>query len=201
MQLSLDTSATSPASTTSDLPSAVLLSSAADPGAPAGVLLVRLAGLLAAEGVRVRLIRLADLPTAGLLGRRLSTRVESALNAVTTADLVVVGTRVASSSPPAALSAFLTLLPPDALAGSKAIVAAQPSARTPLLGVDHVLRTALDSLAADVLPTALVASTEAEAWSDALEPRLRRAVDEALAALNASAATPARSKPLPAMAG
>ena len=144
-------------------------------------LVAYLLDLLKTRGVAGELIQLAELPADALLGRRHDPLVDGALQRVTEARLLVVGTPVYRASYTGQLKAFFDLLPRAALAGCSVGLIATGGIRDHALAIDHGLRplvASLDGLSA----VHAVYATDADLETFPAGP-LPPAVDEPLRAL------------------
>ena len=102
--------------------------------------------LLEKRGMAGELIQLAVLPADALLGRRHDPLVDGALQRVTEARLLVVGTPVYRASYTGQLKAFFDLLPRAALAGCSVGLIATGGIRDHALAIDHGLRPLVASV-------------------------------------------------------
>ncbi|GAA3516254.1 NADPH-dependent FMN reductase [Actinocatenispora rupis] len=99
-------------------------------------------------------LRIRDIPPADLLGARTGEpAVAATVEAVRTADALVVGTPIYKAAYSGLLKAFLDLLPEKALAGKPVLPLATGGTLAHLLAVDYALRPVLSALRAPhVLP-------------------------------------------------
>lgn len=112
-----------------------------------GALVSDVLGRLQADGIEAELIDLAKLSADGLLYRTKDEGVAAALEKVTNARIIVVGTPVYRASYTGQLKAFFDLLPRDALAGSIVGLIATGASPAHMLAIDHGLRPLVASLA------------------------------------------------------
>ena len=137
---------------------------------------------LAAAGIDGGTIDLCEVPADDLLGRTRGADIESALAAVASARLLLVGTPVYRASYSGLLKVFFDLFPQDALAGVVAIPIATGAGSAHALVIDHALRPLLASVGALVVSTGVYA-TDAEFTPTgpgaAVVARVDRAVTEA----------------------
>jgi FMN reductase len=112
-----------------------------------GALVTDLLTRLRPGGAETELIDLAKLSADGLLYRTKDEEVAAALEKVTNARILVVGTPIYRASYTGQLKAFFDLLPRDALAGSIVGLIATGASPAHMLAVDHGLRPLVASLA------------------------------------------------------
>jgi FMN reductase len=147
-------------------------------------LLAHASARLDAAGLRATVIDLCDLPADDLLGRARSNAVVSALDSVTGASLVIVGTPVYRAAYSGLVKVFFDLFAPDALAGKVGVCIATGGSLAHQLVIDHAMRPLLASVGALVVPTG-VYGTDAqfgpEGPAQDLLARVDRAITEALA--------------------
>jgi len=153
--------------------------------------------LAAATGERtsldeIRVIELRDLAveiahnlTAGFPGPELS----AALDAVKSADGLIVVTPVFSASYSGLFKSFFDVLDQDALAGKPVLIAATAGSARHSLVLEHALRPLFAYLHAVVVPTGVFAASEDWGGTDGLGDRIARAAAE-LAALMTGLARP-----------
>ncbi|MEU0039302.1 FMN reductase [Streptomyces sp. NPDC006333] len=129
---------------------------------------------------RVEVVELRDLAveiahnfTNGFPGRALS----SALDAVTTADGLIVVTPVFSASYSGLFKSFFDVLDKDALAGKPVLIAATGGSSRHSLVLEHALRPLFAYLRAVVVPTAVYAASE-DWGAEGLAERIDRAAGE-----------------------
>ncbi|MEU8951271.1 CE1759 family FMN reductase [Streptomyces sp. NPDC048489] len=150
----------------------------------------------AVEGTaaRVEVVELRDLAveiahhfTNGFPGRALG----SALDAVTTADGLIVVTPVFSASYSGLFKSFFDVLDMDALAGKPVLIAATGGSARHSLVLEHALRPLFAHLRAVVVPTGVYAASE-DWGAEGLADRIDRAAAELrslMTALTAAAGT------------
>jgi len=166
-------------------PLAVGLAGSPGPGpSRSHVLLDRALERLDRAGFVTRRIELSRLPADALLGRARDAAVDAAIAQVSQAHVVLAATPVYRASYSGLLKVFFDLLPTDALEGRVAIPIATGGSLAHQLMLDHALRPLLASVGARVVSTG-VYGTQTQ-FTDgrpdpALELRLARAVDEAVA--------------------
>lgn len=142
-------------------------------------------------GCRVRLVDLARLPADGLLGRGPSPDVAAAVETVTSAQIVIVGTPVYRASYSGLLKVFFDLLPQDSLIGKIGVPIVTGHGQAHSLVVDHGLRPLFASLGATVVPSGVYGTGEQFA-DGGPGPDLARAIDRAVReAIGLAAALPA----------
>ncbi|MCX4576714.1 FMN reductase [Streptomyces sp. NBC_01571] len=129
---------------------------------------------------RVEVVELRDLAveiahnfTNGFPGRALS----SALDAVTTADGLIVVTPVFSASYSGLFKSFFDVLDKDALAGKPVLIAATGGSSRHSLVLEHALRPLFAHLRAVVIPTGVYAASE-DWGAEGLAERIDRAAAE-----------------------
>jgi FMN reductase len=102
--------------------------------------------LLKAKGAETQLIELAQLSGDALLARRKDDALDAALERVTQAQIVVLGTPTYRANYTGQLKAFFDLLPRDALASSVCGLIATGGIPQHALVIDHGLRPLVASL-------------------------------------------------------
>ncbi|MEU1501849.1 CE1759 family FMN reductase [Streptomyces sp. NPDC005732] len=146
----------------------------------------------AVEGTaaRVEVVELRDLAveiahhfTNGFPGRALG----SALDAVTTADGLIVVTPVFSASYSGLFKSFFDVLDMDALAGKPVLIAATGGSARHSLVLEHALRPLFAHLRAVVVPTGVYAASE-DWGAEGLADRIDRAAAELRSLMTALAA-------------
>ena len=136
-------------------------------------LLERVLRVLETYGATTDLIALSELPADALLARSRDASVDSALQLVSDARIVVLGTPVYRASFTGQLKAFFDLLPRDALANSAVGLIATGAGRDHRLAIDHGLRPLVASLAGLSAAHAIYASdAELEAAPEELEQQI-----------------------------
>lgn len=103
------------------------------------------------EGVATRSEHIAvrELPAAPLLFADVTeTAIAGAVEAVTSANLVIVGTPIYKAAYSGLLKLFLDLLPPDALRGKTVLPLATGGSAAHLLALDYALKPVLSALGA-----------------------------------------------------
>ncbi|WP_420076784.1 FMN reductase [Streptomyces sp. JL3001] len=138
----------------------------------------------AAEPVEVEMVELRDLAveiahnfTNGFPGRQLA----AAIDAVTSADGLIVVTPVFSASYSGLFKSFFDVIEKDALAGLPVLIAATGGTARHSLVLEHALRPLFAHLRAVVVPTGVYAASE-DWGAEGLNGRIERAAGE-LAAL------------------
>lgn len=138
----------------------------------------------AAEPVEVEVVELRDLAveiahnfTNGFPGRQLA----AAIDAVTSADGLIVVTPVFSASYSGLFKSFFDVIEKDALAGLPVLIAATGGTARHSLVLEHALRPLFAHLRAVVVPTGVYAASE-DWGAEGLDGRIERAAGE-LAAL------------------
>ncbi|MFD5014708.1 FMN reductase [Streptomyces chartreusis] len=138
----------------------------------------------AAEPVEVEVVELRDLAveiahnfTNGFPGRQLA----AAIDAVTSADGLIVVTPVFSASYSGLFKSFFDVIEKDALAGLPVLIAATGGTARHSLVLEHALRPLFAHLRAVVVPTGVYAASE-DWGAEGLNGRIDRAAGE-LAAL------------------
>ena len=137
------------------------------------------------EFVDIELRELAHEITNNLLTGFPGPALQSAIDAVTSADAVIAVTPVFSASYSGLFKSFFDILENGALDGTPVLVAATAGTARHSLVLEHALRPLFSYLHAVVVPTAVFAASEdwgASGGSDALRRRIDRAAGE-LAAL------------------
>lgn len=145
---------------------------------------------MAAAGVTTRLLDLGDLPAAALLGREQHAAIAAALDEVTAAQALVVGTPIYRATYTGLLKVFFDLMPTDALRGKVTLPIATGGGPGHLLMLDHGIRPLIASLAGLTTATAIYATPadfDGQEPNAALRMQLDAAVDEALAVARALA--------------
>jgi FMN reductase len=134
----------------------------------------------AADPVEVRVVELRELAveiaqnfTGGFPGRSLA----DAIDAVTSADGLIVVTPVFSASYSGLFKSFFDVIDPDALAGIPVLIAATGGTARHSLVLDHALRPLLAHLKAVVAPTGVYAASE-DWGAEGLDGRIERAAAE-----------------------
>ena len=98
---------------------------------------------------RCRTIALRELPAQALLQARSGDpQLQSALEAVSAADLVVIATPIYKAAYSGLLKAFLDLLPQDGLRGKAVLPIATGGSLAHLLAIDYALKPVLSALGA-----------------------------------------------------
>ncbi|MEU0884791.1 NAD(P)H-dependent oxidoreductase [Lentzea sp. NPDC005914] len=168
----------------------LIISGAPSHTAPTGVVVSHVSAVLEAAGHHVSLLDVRALPTLSLLTEDLrDPAIASAVNAVLSADGIVVASPVYRAAYSGLVKALLDLLPKKALrgravlplatGGSQGFLVAMDYALNPLLaakGADQVVRGefVLDKKVGTAESTALL-NAAADRFTAALTPRLRRA--------------------------
>ncbi|GHG26063.1 FMN reductase [Streptomyces zaomyceticus] len=117
-------------------------------------------------------------------------RLGAAIDAVTTADGLIVVTPVFAASYSGLFKSFFDVIDPDTLSGKPVLIAATGGTARHSLVLDHAVRPLFAHLRAVVVPTAVFAASEdwgssGDEYTDGLPGRVRRAGVE-LAALMAA---------------
>lgn len=134
-------------------------------------------------GARTRLIDLGDLPAEALLGRGSHTDVTAALEEVSAARMLVVGTPIYRATYTGLLKVFFDLFPADALKGTVTLPIATGGGPAHLLMIDHGLRPLIASLGGLTTATVIYATPadfDGQEPNAALQAQLAAAVTEAL---------------------
>ncbi|WP_416983250.1 FMN reductase [Streptomyces sp. T028] len=156
----------------------------------------RLAGAVGARTpVDIEVVELRDLAveiahnfTNGFAGRKLA----DALDAVGSADGLIVVTPVFSASYSGLFKSFFDVLDPDALTGKPVLIAATGGSARHSLVLEHALRPLFAHLRAVVVPTAVYAASE-DWGAQGLPERIERAAGELAALMGGlSAVRPAK---------
>ncbi|MFE3769577.1 FMN reductase [Streptomyces sp. NPDC059122] len=124
-------------------------------------------------------------------------RLNTAIDAVTAADALIVVTPVFAASYSGLFKSFFDVIDPDALSGKPVLIAATGGTARHSLALEHAVRPLFAYLRAVVVPTAVFAASEdwgsgGDEYTDGLPGRVRRAGAE-LATL--MAARPVREEP------
>ncbi|GAB1333517.1 NAD(P)H-dependent oxidoreductase [Streptomyces sp. E-15] len=159
-------------------------------------------GDLAAQGheVQVDVIELRELAVAvanNLVTGFPSAPLAAAIDAVTSAQGVIVVTPVFTASYSGLFKSFFDLIDPDALTGKPVLIAATGGTARHSLVLEHALRPLFAYLRATVVPTAVYAASEdwgsgGDEYTEGLPGRIRRAAAELSALM---AARPADETP------
>ena len=147
------------------------------------MLLERALVALSDRGATTTLVDLAILPADGLLGRRRTDEIDSALGSVRQAAIVVASTPVYRATYSGLLKVFFDLLPLDGLVGKTAIAIATGGSSAHQLVIDHGLRPLFASVGAVTTPTGVYGTDSAfedGAPHVSLIARLDAAVAEAI---------------------
>jgi FMN reductase len=110
------------------------------------VLIERTLAHVAKLGAETSLIDLLDLPADALLARRRDDGVQAAIEQVSQAQIVVLGTPIYRATYTGQLKAFLDLFPQDALRGVVVGLIASGAGSGHALAIDHGLRPLVASL-------------------------------------------------------
>jgi FMN reductase len=162
-----------------------------------------LSEIAAAGGAKSRLIELVDIgpdlfqsvvpePFDSFASIRLSPRARAAIQAIESADALVIGTPVYKGSYTGALKHLFDLIPPNALAGKLVLLAA--TGGTPLHGlvIEHQLRPLFGFFRTLTIPASVFALEsdfkDYPVEQPALVERVRRAADELIELLAMRAA-------------
>lgn len=125
---------------------AIAISGSPSPNSRSRLLLEHTLVHLAAHGAVTHLLDLSELPADALLGRRRDAAIDAAIQQVTSAPILLLGTPVYRATYTGQLKAFLDLFPQAALRGH--VVGLLATGATPLhgLAIDHGLRPLVASL-------------------------------------------------------
>ncbi|MFJ7020446.1 FMN reductase [Streptomyces sp. NPDC101117] len=129
-------------------------------------------------------VEIAQNFTNGFPGRRLA----AALDAVTSADGLIVVTPVFSASYSGLFKSFFDVIDKDALAGVPVLIAATGGTARHSLVLDHALRPLFAHLKAVVVPTGVYAASE-DWGAEGLDGRIERAAGELAALMRGMAGT------------
>lgn len=153
-------------------------------------LLGDIAAGLTADGHDVRLLPVRSLPADALLGADPSApAVADAVDAVTSADGLIVGSPVYKAAYSGVLKTFLDLLPADALAGKAVLPVLTGAAPVHALAVDYALTPVLTALGArHVVSGLFLLDRQIGRTPDgvSLTPDVRELVDAAVSRLTAA---------------
>jgi len=136
-------------------------------------------GRLAARGVTTQLVDLAALPADPLLGRGTGATVTAALEAATSARIIVAGTPVYRATYSGLLKLFFDLLPQDCLIGKVGVPIVTGHGSAHSLSVDHAMRPLFASLGAMVVASGVYA-TSSQFQDGKPRPELLEAVERAV---------------------
>ncbi|MEW2166702.1 CE1759 family FMN reductase [Streptomyces sp. NPDC007084] len=158
----------------------------------------------AAGSLDVQVVELRDLAveiahnfTNGFPGRALA----GAIDAVTSADGLIVVTPVFSASYSGLFKSFFDVLDKDALAGKPVLIAATGGTGRHSLVLEHALRPLFAYLRAVVVPTGVYAASE-DWGAEGLSERIERAAGELVVLMSGLAGRPAPAGPeVPAGSG
>jgi FMN reductase len=144
---------------------------------------------LAVLGHQYSRLQVRDLPPAALLlGQSNEPAIRHALDAVATADAVVISTPVYQASFSGLLKTFLDLLPQDGLAGKVVLPIATGGSQSHLLALDYALRPVLQALEAKHVLASIFATSQQLQWSEEQGltpvPAIAARVDAAVNALS-----------------
>jgi FMN reductase len=163
------------------------------PSRTASLVSAILAEITAAGGAQSRLIELVDIgpelfqavtpePFDSFASIRLSPRARSVIQAIESADALVVGTPVYKGSYTGALKHLFDLIPPNALAGKPVLLAATGGTALHGLVVEHQLRPLFGFFRALTIPASIFALEsdfqDYRVKQPALAERIRRAAEE-----------------------
>ena len=129
-------------------------------------------------------VEIAQNLTNGFPGRRLA----AAIDAVTSADGLIVVTPVFSASYSGLFKSFFDVIDKDALTGIPVLIAATGGTARHSLVLDHALRPLFAHLRAVVVPTGVYAASE-DWGAEGLPERIERAAGELAALMSGLAAT------------
>ncbi|MGW2338139.1 FMN reductase [Streptomyces sp. NPDC001685] len=129
-------------------------------------------------------VEIAQNFTNGFPGRRLA----AAIDAVTSADGLIVVTPVFSASYSGLFKSFFDVIDKDALVGVPVLIAATGGTARHSLVLDHALRPLFAHLKAVVVPTGVYAASE-DWGAEGLDGRIERAAGELAALMRGMAGT------------
>ena len=129
-------------------------------------------------------VEIAQNLTNGFPGRRLA----AAIDAVTSADGLIVVTPVFSASYSGLFKSFFDVIDKDALTGIPVLIAATGGTARHSLVLDHALRPLFAHLRAVVVPTGVYAASE-DWGAEGLDGRIERAAGELAALMRGLSAT------------
>ncbi|MEV8089080.1 FMN reductase [Streptomyces nigra] len=129
-------------------------------------------------------VEIAQNLTNGFPGRRLA----AAIDAVTSADGLIVVTPVFSASYSGLFKSFFDVIDKDALTGMPVLIAATGGTARHSLVLDHALRPLFAHLRAVVVPTGVYAASE-DWGAEGLDGRIERAAGELAALMRGLSAT------------
>ncbi|MFE7892131.1 FMN reductase [Streptomyces sp. NPDC057412] len=129
-------------------------------------------------------VEIAQNFTNGFPGRRLA----AAIDAVTSADGLIVVTPVFSASYSGLFKSFFDVIDKDALTGMPVLIAATGGTARHSLVLDHALRPLFAHLKAVVVPTGVYAASE-DWGAEGLDGRIERAAGELAALMRGLAGT------------
>ncbi|MFE5188733.1 FMN reductase [Streptomyces sp. NPDC056628] len=129
-------------------------------------------------------VEIAQNFTNGFPGRRLA----AAIDAVTSADGLIVVTPVFSASYSGLFKSFFDVIDKDALTGMPVLIAATGGTARHSLVLDHALRPLFAHLRAVVVPTGVYAASE-DWGAEGLDGRIERAAGELAALMRGLAGT------------
>jgi FMN reductase len=157
----------------------------------------------AEDPVEVQVVELRDLAveiahnlTNGFPGRALG----AALDAVASADGLIVVTPVFSASYSGLFKSFFDVLDRDALAGKPVLIAATGGTARHSLVLEHALRPLFAYLRAVVVPTGVYAASE-DWGAEGLAERIERAAGELAGLMHPALALPATRRTGPVLPG
>jgi len=136
---------------TGSLVEAVLISGSPSPTSKSRSLLERAREQLESAGYATTTVDLATLSADGLLGRRPDEQVQSAVDAVRNARIVVASSPTYRATYSGLLKTFFDLLPPDSLKGKVGVPILTGGGPSHQLAVDHTFRPLFASLGAQVV--------------------------------------------------
>lgn len=155
-------------------------------------LLLHIGDALASHGHTLQRLHVRDLPAQALLHADTEdAAIKRAIDAVASAQAVVIATPVYKAAYSGVLKAFLDLLPQDGLAGKIVLPIATGGTQSHMLALDYALRPVLHALAAKQVLTSIFATSQQLVWQEeeglALAPpiaaRVAAGVDELVTAL------------------
>lgn len=160
-------------------------------------LLLHVGDKLAVQGHQLRRLHVRDLPAQALLHADADDAgIRRAIEAVASAQAIVIATPVYKASCSGVLKAFLDLLPQDGLAGKVVLPLATGGTQSHMLALDYALRPVLHALAAKQVLTGIFATSQQLEWQEdvglTLAPPIAARVAAGVDELAAALAPPAR---------
>jgi FMN reductase len=165
---------------------AVLISGSPSATSRSRTLLTHAQAQLESAGCSTTLIDLATLPADALLGRRENDNLRRVIDLVVSAQIVVASSPTYRATYTGLLKTFFDLLPQDCLIGKIAVPILTGGSPAHQLALDHSFRPLFASLGATVAPGVYAFDAQFKTELDALQSRVRAAVEEAVALARAS---------------